>query len=153
MTQKQSTKEIIDQFIEQKGIEYQAEGMPRIAGRLVGLMLIEEGPFGFNELAVRLKVSRGSVSTNTRLLENLGLIDRVSKPGRRGDYFQLCDSPFSSMLEGINTRIKRALANTSRTKGQIPKNMESAHIRLEKLESFYRGFIANNEQLISSLND
>lgn len=44
--------EIIDQFIEQKGMEYQAEGMPRIAGRLIGLMLVEDGPFSFAGLAL-----------------------------------------------------------------------------------------------------
>ena len=151
MTKK--TQETIDRFIEQKGMEYQAEGLPRIAGRLIGLMLIEDGPFGFNHLAVRLKVSRGSISTNTRLLENLGLIDRVSKPGERGDYFQLSPTPFSSLLEGINARLKRALTNTSQAKEQLPRTLRSTHARLSKLENFYRGFLANNEQLIKILND
>ena len=148
-----NTQETIDRFIEQKGMEYQAEGMPRIAGRLMGLMLIEDGPFGFNDLAVRLKVSRGSISTNTRLLENLGLIERVSKLGERGDYFQLSPTPFSSLLQGINMRLNRALANTSQTKADLPKRLKSTHARLAKLENFYRGFLANNEQLIETLDD
>jgi DNA-binding transcriptional regulator GbsR (MarR family) len=150
---KDSIQEIIDQFIEQKGMEYQAEGMPRIAGRLIGLMLVEDGPFSFPGLAVRLKVSRGSISTNTRLLENLGLVDRVSKPGERGDFFQLSQNPFSSLLEGINLRIKRSLKNTSHARDHLPKRLKSTQARLAKLESFYQGFLANNEQLIETLHD
>lgn len=149
MTKKE--QEIIDRFIEQKGMEYQAEGLPRIAGRLMGLMLIEEGPFAFGHLAERLKVSRGSISTNTRLLENLGVIERVSKPGERGDYFQTSSEPYVSLLAGINLRLKRALANAKQARGGLPKSLKNAHLRLAGLETFYQGFIENNERLIQSL--
>ncbi len=149
MTKK--AQEVMDQFIEQKGMEYQAEGLPRIAGRLMGLMLIEDGPFAFGGLAERLKVSRGSVSTNTRLLENLGVIERVSKPGERGDYFQLSSDPYVSLLSGINLRLKRALANARQARSGLPKTLKNAQARLAGLEAFYEGFIENNERLIQSL--
>ncbi len=144
-------QETVDRFIEQKGMEYQAEGLPRIAGRLMGLMLIEEGPFSFGGLAERLKVSRGSISTNTRLLENLGVIERVSKPGERGDYFQLSSDPYVSLLVGINLRLKRALANAKQAQSGLPKSRKNARVRLTGLETFYQGFIENNERLIQSL--
>lgn len=145
------TQEVVDRFIEQKGMEYQAEGLPRIAGRLMGLMLIEDGPFAFGGLAERLKVSRGSVSTNTRLLESLGVIERVSKPGERGDFFQLSADPYVSLLGGINLRLKRALANAKKAQSGLPKTMKNAQGRLAGLETFYEGFIENNERLIESL--
>ncbi len=149
MTKK--AQEVMDQFIEQKGMEYQAEGLPRIAGRLMGLMLIEDGPFAFGYLAERLMVSRGSISTNTRLLENLGVIERVSKPGERGDYFQLSADPYVSLLSGINLRLKRALTNARQARGGLPKTLKNAQTRLAGLEAFYEGFIENNERLIQSL--
>ena len=145
------TQEVVDRFIEQKGMEYQAEGLPRIAGRLLGLMLIEDGPFEFGCLAERLNVSRGSVSTNTRLLESLGVIERVSKPGERGDFFQLSTDPYVSLLGGINLRLKRALANAKKAQNGLPKTMKNAQGRLAGLETFYQGFIENNERLIESL--
>lgn len=145
------TQEVVDLFIEQKGMEYQAEGLPRITGRLMGLMLIEEGPFAFGGLAERLNVSRGSISTNTRLLESLGVIERVSKPGERGDFFQLSSNPYVSLLGGINLRLKRSLANAKQARGGLPKTMENAQGRLAGLEAFYQGFIENNERLIQSL--
>ncbi|MGK0237126.1 MAG: DNA-binding transcriptional regulator GbsR (MarR family) [Candidatus Pelagisphaera sp.] len=145
------TQEVVDRFIEQKGMEYQAEGLPRIAGRLMGLMLIEDGPFAFGGLAERLKVSRGSVSTNTRLLESLGVIERVSKPGERGDFFQLSSDPYVSLLGGINLRLKRALTNAKKAQSGLPKTMKNAQDRLSELEAFYEGFIENNKRLIESL--
>jgi len=98
MTQK--TDDIVNQFIEQMGMISQGDGLPRIAGKIIGLLLIENGPFSFGEITERLGVSRGSVSTNTRLLENLRLIDRVSKMGERGDYFQLAQDPYAKLLQG-----------------------------------------------------
>ncbi len=139
---------VVDQFIERKGMEYQAEGMPRIAGRIMGLMLIEDGPFSFGGLAEKLQVSRGSISTNTRLLESLGVIERVSKPGVRGDYFQLSEEPYARLLEGINLRLKRALSSVEHTRDNIPQEWKSAQGRLSQLERFYRGFLQSTEQLV-----
>ena len=114
-----SIEETKSRFIEQKGMEYQAEGLPRIAGKIVGLLIIEDGPFSFSKLAEGLQVSRGSISTNTRLLENIGLIDRISLPGQRGDFFQLAPRPYRSMLEGICARLDKALANPRQAQGQL----------------------------------
>ena len=72
---------VSENFIERMGMIAQADGLPRIAGRIMGLIILEGGPYSFGELAKRLSVSRGSISTNTRLLENMGVIERTAKPG------------------------------------------------------------------------
>jgi DNA-binding transcriptional regulator GbsR (MarR family) len=77
----QSNDQAIEQFIERVGLIAQVDGLPRIAGRIMGLLVIYGGPFSFAEIAKRLQVSRGSISTNRRLLENLGVIERVARPG------------------------------------------------------------------------
>ena len=91
----------LEKFIEGMGVIAQADGMPRIAGRLIAFMVIEEGPFSFSDLAIKLGVSRASISTNTRLLENMGIIDRVGKSGDRQDYFQLADDPYVKLLHSL----------------------------------------------------
>ncbi len=78
---------IRQQFVEKIGAVAQSEGMPRIAGRLFALLIFEGRWFSFGELADVLEVSRGSVSSNVRLLVNLGVIKRASRPGDRQDYF------------------------------------------------------------------
>lgn len=87
------------QFIEQYGILAERDGLSRTAGRMFALMLVEPRPLSFSDLAQRLQVSRGSVSTNTRLLETLGAIERIAKPGDRQDYFQMLPNPWIGLLK------------------------------------------------------
>lgn len=75
------------------------ENMPRTAGRMFALMLVEGGPFSFAELVKRLQVSRAGISTNTNLLVLAGMIERVSRPGDRQDYFKVVDNPWPRILE------------------------------------------------------
>ncbi|MGG4604054.1 GbsR/MarR family transcriptional regulator [Paenalcaligenes sp. Me131] len=88
-----------EQFIERNGLQAEASGMPRIAGRLIGIFLLDGGPISFAELAERLQASRASISTNTRLLERVGIIERVSVRGKRQDFFQLHSNPFTLAIE------------------------------------------------------
>lgn len=71
-------------------------------------MLAEPGPLSFSELAERLQVSRASISTNTRLLEGFGIVERITKPGDRQDYFQLLPETWLGVLKRhITNQIRR----------------------------------------------
>lgn len=96
------------EFIESLGIIFQNEGLPRIAGRILGFLIISEDPKRFTELVEELKISKGSVSTNTRLLVDLGAIERIAKAGDRQDYFRLADEPYVELLERSAERTERA---------------------------------------------
>lgn len=130
------TKEALERFVEQMGLITQADGLPRIAGRLMGLMMIESGPFSFGQLSERLKISRGSVSTNTRLLENLGIIERVALPSDRQDYFQLAPNPHARRLEGVVHRMVRTRKLVAATEPVLPKEMKTSRKRLNELDEF-----------------
>ncbi|MER0239727.1 MarR family transcriptional regulator [Fulvimarina sp. MAC8] len=104
-----SCEDACGRFIERMGEHMEMEGMPRIAGRLFGLLLVDPGPVSFSNLAERLGVSRGSVSTNARLLEGKGLIERVSVEGERQDFFRLADRPFVNMIHGIAARMRETM--------------------------------------------
>lgn len=67
----------------------EAQGLPRMAGRILGALLVADPPEqSAEDLADTLQASRGSISTNTRLLEGPGLIERVAKPGDRKVYYR-----------------------------------------------------------------
>ena len=59
-------------FIERMGLALESDGLPRIAGRIFGLLLVSEDARSLDDLAAELRVSKGSVSTNARLLEQRG---------------------------------------------------------------------------------
>lgn len=125
------------EFIEEMGLVFQAEGMPRIAGRIFGRLVLCGGPFSLAELATTLKASRGSISTNTRLLENIGLIERTAVAGDRQGYYRLAPDPYARLLEGSIHRIARAQGMVARAQKQIPAKEAAAHGRLAELARFY----------------
>ena len=64
-------------------------GLPRMAGRVFGALLVADPPEQTAEaLAETLRASRGAISGATTLLETMGLIDRTRKTGDRKDYFR-----------------------------------------------------------------
>ncbi|WP_088889715.1 GbsR/MarR family transcriptional regulator [Leptolyngbya ohadii] len=61
-----------------------------MSGRIFGWLLICEPPQqSHTELAEILQASKGSISTMTRLLLQLQLIERIRLPGDRRDFFQI----------------------------------------------------------------
>ena len=144
---KKAQKIIIEEFVEQLGLIAQADGLPRIAGRILGLMVIHGGPFSFSELSVELKVSRGSISTNPRVLENLGVIERVTRPGDRQDYFKLHDNPYVELMRGLQNRMKKANQTVTDTKAKLPTDDKAMQQRLSDLCDFYQRFIDTTESM------
>ena len=86
-------------FIEEIGLFFEQRGVPRMAGRILGYLLICDPPQqSMDELATALQASKGSISTMTRLLIQLGLVERVGLPGHRRDYFRLKTGAWTQAL-------------------------------------------------------
>ncbi len=77
-------------FVEEVGLLFEQTGLPRMAGRILGWLMISDPPHQTTaELVEALIASKGSISTMTRLLIRIGLIERISLPGERHDYFRI----------------------------------------------------------------
>lgn len=98
MNDKQHTEE--KHFVEEVGLSFEQSGLPRMAGRILGWLLIADPPHqSTSELAEALMASRGSISTMTRLLIRIGLIERLSLPGVRHDYFRIQPGAWNQMIK------------------------------------------------------
>lgn len=87
-------------FVEEVGLSFELVGLPRMAGRIFGWLLISNPPHqSLNELAEILQASKGSISTMTRLLIQISLIERISLPGQRRDYFRIKLNAWSQLAE------------------------------------------------------
>jgi DNA-binding transcriptional regulator GbsR (MarR family) len=76
-------------FIEDIGLFFEQMGMPRMAGRILGALLIADPPAqSITELTDRLKASKSAISIMARLLVERGLIERVASPVPRRDYYR-----------------------------------------------------------------
>ena len=89
------------------GIIRAADGLPRIGGRLFALLMITEGDISLDELAERLKVSKPSISTNARLLEQRGVIEKVSRTADRRDYYRISDDLIGRTMQQRLVRLQR----------------------------------------------
>jgi DNA-binding transcriptional regulator GbsR (MarR family) len=76
-------------FVEDISLYFEQMGLPRTAGRVLGVLLISDPPAqSLTDLCALLKASKSSVSTTTRLLVEMDLIERVPSPVPRQVYFQ-----------------------------------------------------------------
>jgi len=76
-------------FIEDIGLIFEQMGMPRMAGRSLGVLLISDPPAqSITEIGEKLQASKSSVSIMARLLVERGLIERVASPIPRRDFYR-----------------------------------------------------------------
>lgn len=87
-------------FVEQAGVVMEHLGMPRMAGRVLGWLLICDPPHQSpGELAAALQASKASISTTIRYLMQVGIVERVAFPGKRRDYFRMREEAWSRTTE------------------------------------------------------
>lgn len=125
------------EFIEKTGLIAQNQGLPRVAGRVLGLLLFDGVAVSFGDLAQHLQISRGSVSTSTRLLEQRALIKRVTKAGERQDFFQLAENPFPNMLRTVQVELDRAQIDIETTVAEICPSCPDIKARVQDYANLY----------------
>jgi len=77
-------------FIEQAADLMDEHGLPHMAGRVVGaLMVCRPLYMSHDELAEDLQASKGAISMATQLMLRMNIIERISLPGERKHYYQL----------------------------------------------------------------
>jgi hypothetical protein len=89
----------VEAFVEEVARYFQAAGWPRMAGRLLGTLLVAEPrEQSAADLAHRLRASRGSISTMGRLLITADLAERWTRPGDRREYLRLRDDAWLQVM-------------------------------------------------------
>lgn len=100
-------------YVEQVGRFWEGIIGSRVAGRILGWLMICDPPAqSAADLMEALDVSAGSVSTQVRTLQSLGLVERVTFPGDRVSYFQMPDQAWTKVMdkEAEQLEAMRALA-------------------------------------------
>jgi DNA-binding transcriptional regulator GbsR (MarR family) len=132
-------------FIEDVGLLLEQSGLPRMAGRILGLLLICNPPHQSpSELAETLHASKGSISTMTRLLIEMGLIERIAVPERRRDYFRIKPGAWSQIIMFEVSEVatgrqlaERGLALVENQPPELQERLKEAHDLYVFLEREY----------------
>lgn len=92
------------EYVEELAVFWGGFGMPKMQGRVMGALLVADPPqMTAEELAGELRASRGSISSATRALIQLGIVERRTRPGERKDYFQTRTNWSELMHQQIGT--------------------------------------------------
>lgn len=94
----------LERYVEDLAVFFEKSGLPRIAGRILALLLVCDPPHrAASDFVEELGVSKASVSNMLRLLETAGLIERVGVPGERASRYALAKDGFERKFE-MSTR-------------------------------------------------
>jgi DNA-binding transcriptional regulator GbsR (MarR family) len=142
-------------FIEDVGLQFESTGLPRMAGRMFGWLLIADPPYqSAAEVAEVMMASKGSVSATVRLLTQIGLIERYVVPGERHDHYRLREDALRRTVKhGLEDEIRmfrklaeRGLELMRREPSSRRQWLEQMHDRYAFLEKEFPALIERYEK-------
>jgi len=126
------------QFIEDMGDLMDDHGLPHMAGRVIGALLIcPENRMSHDELVDDLQASKGAISMSTRLLLHLGIVDRISIPGHRKHYYRIHENLWDSMFLDRSDHIKQHCDVVLRALDLVRDEPIERKLQLIEMQAFF----------------
>lgn len=136
------------EFIEALGVYFARYGLPRLAGRMLGLLMLVDRPLTLDDMARALLVSRASISTNIRLALTFGYVTHVGVPGDRRDYYRFSDTVWERRnqlnVEGAKSTHGMAMSGLA----TLTPDDTSARERLEVMLDFSDFLLEESEAMV-----
>ncbi len=136
-------------FLERLSLFGEGLGLPPMAGRIWGWLLICDPPHQTAaQIAEAVGGSRASMTSMTRLLIQIGILDRISLPGQRSRFYQLRPGAFTAILENkmaLTAEMRRITEDGLELLEGKPK---ATRQRLQDYRDFYAFFEREFPQLI-----
>lgn len=127
-----------ERYVEDFGLFFEQFGLARMVGRVLGLLLISDPPErSAEELAGALRASRGSISSATRSLVQMGLVQRLSRPGERRDYFRVRPGAWNELMRQEMASITRLRRMAEQGLQILDSADPEARRGLEEMRDFY----------------
>jgi DNA-binding transcriptional regulator GbsR (MarR family) len=128
-------------FVEELAVTFEADGLPRMAGRIFAFLLVcRPAEQTAASLARELEASGGSISTMVRLLVGAGLVERVSQAGVRADHFRVTPEGIRALMDSATARVARVHRVTTRGLGLLTDRPPEDRARLAALDDLYAYF-------------
>jgi DNA-binding transcriptional regulator GbsR (MarR family) len=110
-------------------------GINPTMGHMHGLLLTSHAPLSQEEIAEILQISRGNANMNIRELIDWGLVDRVTIPGERREYYSAEKDIWKVFALIVKKRIDREIAPLNK------KLVQLEQIEYEKNDKDGKNFI------------
>ncbi len=132
-----------DRFIDSMAKNMSLYGITHSVGRLYGLLYFSEKPMTLDEMKDELGMSKTSMSTAVRQLQELNMVEKVWKKGERKDLYQAADDWYESFS---------ALFSTSWRTG-ISLNISTINRSLKELRALVENPETSDEVKTSAVLD
>ena len=110
-------------------------GVPPVAARLYGYLLLCSRPVSLDQITEDLGISKSSASVAARLLETYTLARRHSEPGTKRALYAVADD-YEAMIQQQNRLLDALAGQMNAGAGIVPSKEVNA--RLEEMAEFYR---------------
>lgn len=122
-------------FIEDVASLLMPWGVPPVAARLYGYLLVCALPVSLDQITAALGISKSTASVAARLLQNYTLARRLREPGTKRVLYAVADN-YEGMI-GQQNRLLDALSEQLDAGAEIVDSSE-ARARLAEMADFYR---------------
>jgi len=137
-------------FIEDIGLYFEQMGLPRMAGRILGALLISDPPSqSITDLSARLNASKSSISIMARLLVERGLIERVASPMPRRDYYRFKPGGWITymrqwlgLMSGLHQITERGMQLMASKPIPLRERLQEAHDLFSNIEQEFPPILA-----------
>lgn len=127
-----------ERYVEDFGLLFGQFGLSRMLGRVLGALMISDPPErSAEELSEVLGASRGSISSATRSLIQMSLVQRWSKPGERRDYFRIKPGAWHEIMRREMEALRGFREIAERGLDLLDSKEASARRNLEEMRDFY----------------
>ena len=123
-----------DKFMEGIGKLAGSFGLNQFIAQLYAVLYLSNKPLSLDELAERLKASKGNVSVNIRELENWGAVRSVWVKGSRKDYYEADPDIRKVLSDKLRSAAQKRITEVSGMIDNFKKIVDSAEAELTKDE-------------------
>ena len=146
-------------FIEDIGLYFEQMGLPLMAGRILGALLISDPPAqSITDLGDKLHASKSSISIMARWLVERGLIERVVSPIPRRDYYRFKPGgwiiymrQWLNLVSGLHRITERGMLLMAEKPDHLKIRLQEAHDLFSNIEQEFPAIlekIATKSQLV-----
>jgi DNA-binding Lrp family transcriptional regulator len=136
-------------FVDQMAELYEREGFAPIAGRVFARLLLSPEPMALGDLARDLRVSKASVSTETRRLEGQRVLERVTRPGDRRVFYRIANDLPVRIMDVRLERMRRFRALLGQGRKRLPPDARGLRARLRECERAYTVFLRSSQSALT----
>lgn len=141
-TTKNKESNLEELFIGTAGEVAESFSFNRIVGQLYALLYFSPEPISLDEMAEKLKISKGSASINIRILEDWNGVKKILKQGSRKDYYMV-EPDFMRLISerlqhGFTKRLNFARERLNQINHVLESMRSSSNGGSKELKLFYQ---------------